>query len=66
MNYPKKIKILSDDNEIKFDSIKPKTTSSPLLINYVYTLSETKLGMVLPLTEDDLQKLFSKSIAIEI
>ena len=66
MNYPQKIKILSDDNELKFDSIKPKTPSSPLLINYVYTLSETKLGMVLPLTEDDLQKLFSKSIAIEI
>ncbi len=59
--YPNKIKILSDGNELEFKEFKIKQKIP--MVEYVYTLSETKLGLVLPLTEVEFDKLLSRNIA---
>lgn len=64
MQYPKKIKIISDDNELELSEV--LSVKKLIIVNYIYTKSETKFGMILPLSEEDLEKILKKNIAIEI
>lgn len=66
MTIPHKLLIPTDQNELTFKEIKsPKGSdkSGVELVVYVYTKSPTKLGLQLPLTKEQLQKMLKNNIA---
>jgi hypothetical protein len=61
--YANKIKIQSDGNELTLVDIIADKVKKQKMINYKYTKSETKKGMILSLTETEYQKLLERKIA---
>lgn len=62
MIVPQKFRMISDNNELEFlETIKPKKTGE---VHYVfkYSKSETKLGLLLGLTEPEIEKLISNNL----
>ncbi len=60
MNH-QKIKIVVDNNELEY--IETKIVSKVPLLYYQYTKSQTKLNTVLPLTNEQLEKMINNGIA---
>lgn len=59
MNFPKKIKFLSDDNEAVFVS-EEKTKDGKIVLGYYeYTPSSTKSGRQIPMDMEQINKLIS-------
>ena len=59
MSYPKDIIIVSDGNELTFESVDKKGT----MLLYRYTKSETKLNLILPMPPEQLEKMIKNGIA---
>lgn len=58
---PMNIRINSDENELRFVEVNKQKH-----LIYRYTKSETKLNLLLPLTEEQLLKMIKSNIASEI
>lgn len=63
--YANKIKIKSDGNELTLVGVTVGKDKKKL-INYKYTKSLTKLGMILPLTEKDYEDLLRRNISNQV
>lgn len=61
--YANKIKIKSDGNELTLIDVTMDRVKKQKMINYKYTKSETKKGMILSLTENEYEKLLQRQIA---
>lgn len=58
-NYPNKIEIIVDGNTLQFEGLDKKGT----ILNYRYTKSETKFGLILPMPPEQLEKMIKNNIA---
>lgn len=63
--FANKIKIASDGNELTLVDVTIDRVKKQKFINYKYTKSETKKGMILSLTETEYEKLINRQIAID-
>ena len=62
MNAPKEIKIKSDGNVLTFkETLKPKVGDKEIIYLYEYTVSKSKKGTLLGLTELQLLKLINNN-----
>jgi hypothetical protein len=61
MSIIQKIRIKSDGDELQFSTVGKVGTIA--VLNYVYTLSQTKKGMTLPLPQEQLDKMILNNIA---
>lgn len=64
-NFPKNIKILSDDNHLELEDTIPNKSSKEKTGIYVYTKSITKVGMRVPLSISQINDMY-KNNRIEI
>jgi hypothetical protein len=61
---PQKIRIVSDGNELLLvEKLLPNAKQKKELIVYKYTKSETKLGLLLPMPPEQLDKMLKDGIA---
>lgn len=60
MQPPKKIQIVSDQNVLEFKSLKKD------VLVYEYVESKSKLGMMLTVTELEIEKMIKNNIAISL
>ena len=59
-NFPKIIKILSDDNQLELEDTIPNKSSKEKVGVYVYTKSITKVGMRVPLSISQINDMYKK------
>ena len=64
MTFPKKIKVLSDDNELEFVAKVPFAKKD--IAKYIYTKSETKKGMEVTLILEDIISLIEARLMLDI
>ncbi len=61
VNYPQTITIITDGNELNY--IETKITNKVPILYYQYTKSQTKLNTILPITNEQLEKMILNQIA---
>jgi len=62
--YPDKIEIVSDGNTLEF--VESKKIDSKIMVYYRYIFSETKLGMILPMPDTQLEAMLRNEICKQL
>lgn len=61
MGNPQNVIIISDSNELEY--LETKIVNKIAILHYRYTKSQTKLNSILPLTNEQLEKMIKNGIA---